>query len=299
MKYTNLELTQEILSNLSSDEVNSVSDTPESLQILGLIRQKYFDIINRLDLPDHDQLIQLLPSIDSNSPVIMYIPDGVSEIKWLKYFDNNISGAVNLLSNTTDIINGVPVTDVNLGPLSPPGYCDVFILPNRQFIDMVSKFNTNESDVETFTFSDTSNKFNGNYTFYFKNDHTPSYCTILSNYYVIFDSFDNTVDSTLQSSKTMALGSVIPKFEMNDTFIPDLSEEQFSLLLNEVKALAFYELKQQPHQLALQETKRGWSSIQKKKSVANKPDYFDQLPDFGRKGVYQRYPALGGVYSWR
>lgn len=298
MKYTNLELVQDVLSSMSSDEVNSVSDNPESLQVLGIIRQKYFDIINRLDLPDHEQLIQFQPSLDDTTPVIMYIPDGVAEVKWLKYFDNNTSGAVNLLSNTTDIINGLPGDEVNPGPLSPPGYGDVFILPNRQFIDMVSKFNTNENDVQSFTFSDNSNKFDGSYTFYYKNDHTPTYCTILSNYYVIFDSYDATVDSTLQASKTMALGLVIPKFEMTDTFIPDLSEEQFSLLLNEVKALAFYELKQQPHQLALQETKRGWSSVQKKKSVANKPNYFDQLPNFGRRGSYSRMPALGGVYSW-
>lgn len=298
MKFTLLQMTQDILSNMSSDEVNSISDTPESLQVATIIRQKYFDIINRLDLPDHDQLIQFLGSIDNTSPVIMYVPEGVNDIKWIKYFNSNTAGAVNLLSNTTNEINGIPSSGVNPGPLSPPGYCDVFILTNRQFIDMVSKFNQNVTDVQVFTLSDTSNKFNGNYTFYYKNDHTPSYCTILSNYYVIFDSYDSTVDSTLQSSKVMALGSVIPTFSMEDTFIPDLAEEQFQLLLNEAKALAFYELKQQPHQLALQETKRGWSTIQKQKSIADKPTYFEQLPNFGRRGSYQRQPALGGVYNW-
>jgi len=299
MKQTLLQMTQDILSGMSSDEVNSISDTPESLQVATIIKQKYFDIINRLDLPDHDQLIQLQPSLDETTPVIMYVPEGISDIKWIKYFDSNTSGAVNLISNTTDIINGIPVTNVNPGPLSPPGYCDVWILTNRQFIDMVSKFNTNESDVQTFTFSDTSNRFNGDFTFYYKSSHTPTYCTILSNLYVIFDSYDNTVDSTLQGSKTMALGSVIPVFLMEDSFIPDLAEEQFQLLMNEAKALAFYELKQQPHQLALQETKRGWSSIQKKKSVADKPSYFEQLPDFGRKGNYSRMPFMGGNWLWR
>jgi hypothetical protein len=77
---------------------------------------------------------------------------------------------------------------------------------------------------------------------------------------------------------------------MTDNFTPNLKEEQFQLLLNEAKTLAFYELKQQPHQLAMQETKRGWSNIQKNKSVANRPGYFNELPNYGRTN-YSGYGA--------
>ena len=58
MKYTLLEMTQDILSNMSSDEVNSISDTTESLQVATIIKQKYFDLISRVNRPEHDQLIQ-------------------------------------------------------------------------------------------------------------------------------------------------------------------------------------------------------------------------------------------------
>ena len=54
MKYTLLEMTQDILSNMSSDEVNSISDTPESLQVATIIKQKYYDIVSRGDLPEHN-----------------------------------------------------------------------------------------------------------------------------------------------------------------------------------------------------------------------------------------------------
>ena len=283
---------------MSSDEVNSISDSPESLQVATIIRQKYFDIINRLGLPDHEQLIQLNPSNDPNSPVLMYIPEGVGWIDTIKYFNSNTAGAVNLITNTTDIINGITPTDQPSLILSPPGYQYVTILPIKQFIDNINTFDISASNVGQFTFEDTSNKFNGGYTFYYKTDVTPQYCTIISNYYVVFDSYDSTVDTTLQASKTMAYGSVIPKFLMEDTFIPDISEDLVQLLLNEAKALAFYELKQQPHQLAIQETKRGWSSIQKKKSIDNRPSYFQELPNFGRKGSYSRQPFMGGVYEW-
>ena len=100
----------------------------------------------------------------------------------------------------------------------------------------------------------------------------------------IFDGFDSTQDSTLQSSKTMCHGWVLPTFEMADDFIPQLDDKQFPLLLSEAKSLAFFELKQQPHQKAEQEIKRQISSLQKYKSESSKPTDFDQLPNYGRRG---------------
>jgi hypothetical protein len=276
MKYTLLEMTQDILSNMSSDEVNSISDTSESMQVATIIKQKYFDIINRVPLPEHEQLVQLDASLDVDVPVIMYVPDKVADLKWIKYYDSS-----------TD--TGLPA----------PGYLYVTILPPDQFIDMVGSFNTTESNVETFDFVDNSNNvINGTYTLNYKTDRQPLYCTIISNYYVIFDSYDSTQDSTLQASKTQGWGRIIPHWSMTDTFIPNLAEEQFQLLLNEAKALAFFELKQQPHQLALQETKRGWSTVQKNKAIANRPTYFNELANFGRRsGVYYGTRGFGNGYS--
>lgn len=351
-------MAQNILSRMSSDEVNSISDTTESLQVATIIKNKYFDIINRVNLPEHDQLVQLDPSLDATQPVLMYVPTGVCDLQWIKYFNSNILDSASqdtehdlnvdivpswstISSSTNTIALGTQVFTVpaglaiaindgaiatsgansmtgtvvtytgttltlnitsiigsgtfsswviaeDSGQLAPPGYQYVTILPVKQFIDMVNKFNPSENNVESFTFSDTSNNFPGDYTFYYKVDRQPMYCTILSNFYIIFDSFDMTQDTTLQASKSMAWGSVIPTFTMVDSFIPDLAEEQFQLLLNEATALAFYELKQQPHQLAAQEAQRGWSTVQKNKAVINRPTYFNELPNFGRRsGNYQ------------
>lgn len=276
MKYTLLEMTQDILSNMSSDEVNSISDTSESMQVATIIKQKYFDIINRVPLPEHQQLIQLDPSLDGDVPVLMYVPDNVADIKWIKYFNSNV-----------DV--GLPAQ----------GYLYVTILPQDQFISLVSGFNTTESNVETFDFVDNSNNvINGTFRMNYKTDRQPCYCTIISNYYVIFDSYDSTQDSTLQASKTQGWGRIVPHWSMVDNFIPNLAEEQFQLLLNEAKALAFFELKQQPHQLALQESKRGWSTIQKNKAVTNRPTYFNELANFGRRsGVYYGTRGFGNGYS--
>lgn len=280
MKYTLLEMTQDILSSMSSDEVNSISDTSESLQVATILKQKYFDLIDRVPLPDHEMLVQLDSGLGTETPVLMYIPDSIGEIKWLKYYDSNITG--------THTANGF-IHDLNLditssstsGVIIPPGYLNVTILPNEDFINRVTSFNPQATNVESYNFTEGDTKaYNLNYF----NDRSPCYCTVIKNYYVLFDSYDSVVDDTLQSSKTMAMGRIVPHFRMEDSFVPDLADEQFQLLFNEAKALAFFELKQQPHQLALQETKRGWSNVQKTKSIVNKPSYFDALPNYGRWG---------------
>lgn len=292
-KYTLLDMTQNILSSLSSDEVNSISDTPESLQVATIIKQKYYDIVSRLDLPNHQQLCQLNPSLDETIPVLMYVPDEISEIKWLKYFDSNV-----LDGNSSDDFEhdlNVDLTPTAGQQTAPPGYQYVSLIPNDEFIDMVTSFNPFDTNISTYILSDVSNNIDGDFKFYYKNDRQPMYATIISNLYVLFDSFDNTQDSTLQSSKTMVLGNIIPSFEMVDSFIPNLAPENFPLLLNEAKELAFYELRQQGHPLADREVKRGWSYVQKKKAVVNRPTYFDELPGFGRKKGYYGY--RGGFTS--
>lgn len=358
MRYTLLDLTQNILSAMGSDEVNSISDTTESMQVAQIIKNKYFDIVARGDLPEHYELFQLDPSLDNSTPVLMYVPDGVSKIKYLKYFNTNVGSYsgngvqhdINLdlpsvtttwatTSNTTNSISTgdktftVAADDLNItigdaviatsGPnvlmgfvtaytgftlsvtinttigvgtfstwniqknsnsLSPPGYEYVTILPLQEFLDYVNKMDPTEDNVQTFTFTDSYNDKAQNFNFYYRSDCQPKACTVISNYWVVFDSIDLSQDTTLQASKTLCSGQVLPQWTMEDDFIPDLDDPQFPLLLNESKSLAFYELKQQPHALADREVKRGWSSIQRDKSVVNRPTYFDQLDNYGRVG---------------
>ena len=279
---TLLDLTQNVLSSLSSDEVNSIGDNAESQQVALIIKNKYYDIINRVNLPEHNQLIQLEPSLDSNVPVEMFVPDGVAEIQWIKYFNSNILDTAEGTEGHDINVDIVESPDETQPP--PPGYQYVTIIPIDQFIDRVNTFNPEEDNVASFQFTNNVNAFPGTYTFYYKTDRQPTFCCILSNFNVIFDAFDNTQDSTLQASKTMCWGRVIPRWEMTDSFIPNLDDEQFTLLLNEAKALAYFELKQSVHPKAEQEIKRGWSSVQKNKAVTNRPTYFNELPNFGRRG---------------
>lgn len=285
MRRTLLDLTQSILSSLNSDEVNSISDTPESLQVANIIKETYLNVIYRVNFPELNQLIQLDPSLDPTQPTVMYVPANVGTLEWIKYFNSNTRNDTN---TSTHGINVDLVHSTTTAAASPPGYQYVTILPFQHFMDMTNGFNPNEAYVGSFVFTDNYNSRPGTFTFYYRNDRQPQYCTVLSNHYVIFDSYDSTQDSTLQSSKTECYGEIIPNWNMTDTFIPNIDDDQVSLLLNEAKSLAFFELKQSPHPKAEQEAKRGWGSVQKDKSLTNKPPYFDQFANFGRKGLGAR-----------
>lgn len=80
MKKTLLEMTQTILSSLDSDEVNSTSDTTESLQVARLIQTVYESLVDIANLPEVKTLFELSASADPDLPVVMYRPDNVLDV---------------------------------------------------------------------------------------------------------------------------------------------------------------------------------------------------------------------------
>lgn len=248
MKYTLLEMAQTILSDMDSDEVNSISDTTESRQVAEIIRTTYYNIISRADLPEHKGMIELQGSLDPAQPTLMIRPDNVKRIDWIKYFDEE--------------------EDLDV-------YTYVTILPIEQYLDMTQAFtNTSDTSIGSLVLNGT--------TYYYKNDQQPRFCTILNNSNVLFNAYNNTIDTTLQSSKTMCAGQIVPTFDLVDSFIPDMDIQQFPLLLNEAKSLAFLELKQISNDSAVRESKRQWGTLQRTKDFG-KPTPFQQLPSFGWK----------------
>jgi hypothetical protein len=369
---TVLQMTQNILSAMSSDEVNSIGDTVESMQVAQILQNKYYDIVARGDLTLDDQLFQLNPSDNSNSPVLMSLPTGTMRINWLRYYDTNPLNNtqvsqfgsyshdlnVNIVSSIKwTVLSTSTVTIVSTGIVSftltgansniqvgntvqaqsgsnsmfarvasynggtaltlqvisstgsgtfsnwtitsvaapnvPPGYKYVDIVPLDYFMDVTGRFDITQPDVLSYNFVQNGQNFIMRYL----NDRQPTMCTVVSNLWVLFDSYDNTQDSTLQASKSLVYGQVVPPFLLQDNFIPVLDDFQFPLLLNESKSLAFFELKQQSHPVADKEIQRQWAVTQKTKSKANKPSYFDQLSNYGyvpRTGGYGGYP----LYRW-
>ena len=84
-KMTLLEMTQSILSAMDDDDVNSIDDTVESLQVATTIKEAYYEILSDRDWPFLNSLTTLTGLADLSNPTKMLIPENQNKIFWIKY----------------------------------------------------------------------------------------------------------------------------------------------------------------------------------------------------------------------
>ena len=254
MKYTLLEMTQDVLSSMDGDEVNSISDTVEASQVARVIRACYFDIVGD-NLPEHTTIYQLTASGDNTKPVLMTRPDDVHSLVLLKYD-----------KATADD------TDVRFERLTP--------LTINDFFQMTHGLSESADNVATMTHDVEGSTF----TFLYETGKGPTYYTAIDDHTFFFNSYDSEVDTTLQQSKTFCVGELEKTFDLLDTYEIDLDEGQHVWLLNEAKALAFAELKQLTHEKAEKTARRHRIKAMKQKSVLHDAMLnYQRLPNYGRR----------------
>lgn len=245
---------------MDSDEINSINDTVESQQVMEVVKTVYNDIISRSNLAAHKIPFNLAASTDSTKPVLMTKPTNINTIDWIKY-------------------------DCRLSGETDPSWNYITFEPFDTFMSMTQSLSPSESDVDSMTI--VSDGFS--FTFHYKNNTCPSMYTTYNDSTLIFNAFDSAVETTLQSSKSIGWGSKNLTFSPTDSFVPDLPEDLFSLLINEAKSLAWAELKQTTHSKAESTARRNWTHLSKRKSHIPVGNFYsgshgrDMFPNFGRK----------------
>lgn len=274
MKLTLLELTQDILSSISGDEVDSITDTIESTQVANIIKDCYFNIVVKADLDEHFNLFNLT-STDDTTPTMLERPDNVETLEWFKYnkrltpMDGDVAVGEMPVGDSRDLTSNIDL------------WTYVQYLSPHQFLDHVQQFDQADEYTGSFT-------YNGNAyatTVYFRTDTGPTYWTSFDDKYIVCDSYDQYVDEYLRTNKTNCFGKLSPTWTHVDSFIPDLDSQQFNLLKNESKALAWAELKQASHARAERESRVGWIQMERDKKGLPAKDkvWRDSLPNYGRK----------------
>jgi hypothetical protein len=255
---TLLEIVQDVLASLGSDEVNNINDTTESMDVARIVKRVYNDIVDLANLPIQHTYFQLDATTDAAKPTIMTKPDDVNDIEWVKYNRETLTS-----------------TDQN--------FMDVFYLDQRDFIEYLHAFSESETAVLSFDHVIDGNTF----SFLYRNDAHPTYYTSFDDNTLIFDSYLATVDDTLQQSKTWCYGEKEYSFDLSNTFEPVLTDKQQTLLLNESIATAWVELKQTPHGRAERTARRQWVNQQSsKRGITAKSNPLDRAPNFGRTGPH-------------
>ena len=252
---TVLEMVQEILSAMDSEEVDSISDTTESYQVAVLLRGVYYDVINDLNLPEHDTIFELNASGSVSKPTLMTVPDAIVKVYDIKY-NNKL---------TADTYSN---------------YQDVTYLTFDEFLNRAQGLREQTSDVGQMTFVNSASE---SFEVMYRTDKMPQYWTSFDDHTLLFDSYDSDEDTTLQKSKTMCKGKKLPTFTLSDTFTPTMDAPQFRYFLNKAKVRAFNELKQQINQEAVAEAKRQKNVAFNRKRTVPGLRPIDLLPRYGRR----------------
>lgn len=243
-KLTLLEMTQDILEAMDSDEVNSISDTVESTQVAKAIITTYYELYAGLDTPSREGLIKLDSLADPDRPNYMKIPDSVRSIKWVRYNGNLIN------------------------------YVEPELFIEWSFQRMNDTGNTREIfDVDN------------SVPLWIFTDNDPTYWTTFDNKYIVFNGFDNTVDSTLAQAKTACWGQYDPVFEFNDdVYAPFLQGDDYPGLLAEAKSYCFINYKQVSNSKEEQKSKRQRVRHQNDSWRANQRKPYNGTPNYARRG---------------
>lgn len=259
-KATLLEMTQEILSDMNSDTVNSISDTVEAMQVATIIKRTFLNMANERLWPAYKRLLKLVPYGDGSRPNYMKFDEAVIQVDWVKY-------------DSRDSLTGAE------------DYLTVAYVQPDEFIERVMARDPDGDNVETVIDP------HGTPVFIF-NDQAPTFYTSFDDETLVFDSYNKAVESTLMASKTQAYGEVEPEFQMADGFVPAMPVKYFPYLINEAKSTCFIKIKEVFSQKDEQNAQRqkAWLARHKNRAQPHGMRY----PDYGRKrGGSGRYSRAG------
>ena len=245
---TLLEMVQDILSEINGDEVNSIGDTEEADFIARLFRTTYRDLSSNSSWPHTRRAIALEARSDTAFPTHFKLRSDVKKLISIYYDIRKV---------------GETKRNYTLMEYKEPDEFLVFV--NR-------RDNTQSNNIVVIDDSGIE--------LIIQNDKAPKYFTSFDDVNIIFDSYDQSVDTTLQDSRIQAQGYIIPEFQLIDDFIPNLPPDAFSLLYQEtlsrvqLKAREFQDIKAE--QEATKQSR--WMSRN-----AFRVNGGIKFPDYGRK----------------
>lgn len=245
---TLLEIVQDILNDMDSDPVNSINDTVEALQIAQTVKSTYNNIIDGKTWPWLFELFQFEGLSDVTKPNYLKIPDTIVSVDIIKY---------NVRSSTD----------------TKDKFVDLIYKNNDDFLDLINQRNSSLTTISVIT------DFSG-ISLNILNNKAPQYFTSFDDQYIILDSYNKLVDTTVQTSKNTGKGRRNVIFTLSDSFIPDLPVQMFSYLLNEAKSTSFINYKQ------IQNAKAEQNSISQRRRMSKDAWKLQKgivFPNYGRK----------------
>lgn len=254
MKYTLLEIVGDILSDMDGDYVNSINDTDEAMQVAQIVKTTYQAMISNRNWPHTSRAINITPFADNLLPTHTTLPSNVKELISVYY-------------------------DVRRNSQTRIDYQQIKYLDPDDFLRLTNQRNSDDPNC-MIVIDPTGVKF------LIMTNKAPEYYTSFDDNTMVFDSYDSSVDSTIQANKSQIRAYIIPDFEMEDSFIPDLPDEAFVALIEESKSKAMFKLKQVQDIKAEQEANRQQRWLSRRAWKTHEKDLYPY--SYGRKNAKGR-----------
>ena len=247
---TLLDIVQGILSEMVSDEVNSISDTNEAMTVATIVKRVYIDIANEMDLPGTRELIALDAYSNLAKPNYLKIPANVAQVLWLQY-------------------------DVRTSVTGNKAYADIKRMDPTDFTRYV---NTRPS-------TDTANyqvvQHSANVPLVINKKVAPTYWTSFDDDTIVFDNYNSALDATLQASKSLVYVEKGPDLVITDLTVPNLPDNLNSLLYSESLSRCMIDLNKEQNPKAERSESRMRVRAQRNKWRQGRAP--DDEPNYGRR----------------
>ena len=245
-KMTLLEITQAVLASMDSDDVNAIDDTEESIQVAGEIRFAYEELMSQKEWAHLNSVCNLTSLGDTSRPTTIALDDSIAVITGMNY----------------------EVTDTGDANRS---FSDILYQEPKLFLKNARQLGSGDANVEV--------SVQDGVEFFVKNDTMPTHWTSFDNENVVMNNYKNTVESTLQGDKATVECTKHSEWTEEDTFIPDLPEKMFPLLLAASKEACHLYFKQQVSPI---DSKRAVRGLNKMREDDERAHSNRRRPRFGR-----------------
>lgn len=82
---TLLQIVQEILADMGSDNVNSINDTIEAYDVARIVASTYRELVDYYNVPYEYTLFTLESVGNPDRPTVMKLPSKIAHVEWIKY----------------------------------------------------------------------------------------------------------------------------------------------------------------------------------------------------------------------
>lgn len=220
MSMTLVEIAERVASYCNASHINSINDSDEALRIANIIRECYEEMVLSKEIQTALELFQLQSVSDDDVPTRLELPEKALTLDIVKY------------TNSQNKI-----------------YSPIYVEP-MAFIDRSLNEDIEQEFVKTVTDKESGAVYN------IRTNKDPSFYTIMSGSYLIFDSYNRDFEDTIQGRHALVYGHTLPEFKLEDDFVPDIQEQQFPVLVSRAKVAADMELRNNFNELEHDRSKK-------------------------------------------